>query len=176
MKSRALNILTVLNELYKKKERDRVLQIVETGTLRNISEEYAIGDGHSTLYIAEWVKDCPDTHFVSIDLDVRVCNQYLEALGLRDYVELVESDSLTYLANLTGEIDLFYLDSMNDADHIFKEYQLARTKLKAGGVIIIDDVVPYSPVIKKGHKVLPYLQKHGIKHHFISDQQIIIYE
>jgi predicted O-methyltransferase YrrM len=58
--------------------------------------------------------------------------------------------------------DVAYLDSDNDAQLILHEYFLARHLVKKGGLIMVDDVDMDSPVVLKGHAVVPWLDQHGI--------------
>lgn len=133
------------------------LAILETGTIRQESEEYRWNDGWSTLTFAENVRDHGGS-LTSIDLDVAAADRVLTRHGLRDHVTLIEGDSIRTLQEMQGSsFDLVLLDSDNDADLIMNEYHLVKPMVNTPGVIIVDDVVPGSPHVVKGHKLVPYL-------------------
>lgn len=136
------------------------LSILETGTIRQEAEEYRWNDGWSTVTFAENVRDYGGS-LISIDLDVAAADRVLTRLGLRDLVTLIEHDSVRTLSGMGGaSFDVVLLDSDNDADLIMNEYELAKPLVNTPGVIIVDDVVPGSPHVVKGHKLVPYLDAH----------------
>ena len=117
---RASKLVGLLNEY---KEKYGKFKIVETGTIRNASSRYKKDDGHSTKYICEFIQKNPDCTFCSIDLQTNVCNTYLKEKNLRQYVNLIQGNSLDVLPTLT--FDIAYLDSDNDSELIFKEFTIA---------------------------------------------------
>jgi predicted O-methyltransferase YrrM len=153
-----------------KSETGRQLVILETGCIRNISEQYIEGDGHSTRHIAEFITN---DIFYSVDLSTKICRQYLADLGLLSKVRLVESDSLEFLKRFRNIIDIAYLDSDNNSELIFKEYMLVLPKMNKGGFIIIDDAIPDSENVVKCHKVLPDIIEKGFNHEIINNQLFI---
>lgn len=156
-KSRMTAIIPYLNKL---KQTYPVLNILETGTIRNTAAEYVTGDGHSTVHIAEWVK-LHGGRFTSIDLYTGVADRYLSELGLRDNVTLVQSNSLLAIAAVTTPLHFVLLDSANNADLILAEFRLVAPKVVKGGIVMIDDVNMTSVSIVKGHKVVPYAREQG---------------
>ena len=143
--SRAKNIIKELEKLGENPT------IIETGTIRNTKQEYAEGDGHSTLHIARWIKENGGT-FHSIDLHIATSMKYITQLGLAKYVNYHQGNSLNVLPKLKG--DLYYLDSANDADLILEEFKLVEPHAKT---VIIDDVDPNNPELQKGLKVISYI-------------------
>ena len=160
MSAKSDQIVKLLNELKPK-------VIVETGTIRNVSKEHEQGDGHSTRFIAEWVKE-NGGEFISIDLKTSVCSEYLKMLGLAKYVILIEGNSLDVLPRL-GEIDFCYLDSENSPELILNEYKLVKSK-----VVMIDDCIEGSSVYRKGELLIPYLREQGINFDSLPTGQIVI--
>lgn len=159
MNPKAETIIRVLNE-------SRPRYIVETGTIRNI--EYEIGDGHSTRYIAEWVRDNGGV-FTSIDLDIEVSLIYLDENGLMPFVNLWQGNSLDLLPKIK-KIDFAYLDSDNDADLILNEFLIVWPKCK---VVMVDDCSMESEELMKGKKLIPYLIENNIKFETVGYQLII---
>lgn len=160
MSAKSDEIIKILNELKPK-------VIVETGTIRNISKEHEEGDGHSTRFIAEWVKK-NGGEFISIDLKTDVCLEYLKKLGLVKYVILIEGNSLDVLPRL-GKVDFCYLDSENLPDLILNEYKLVKAK-----IVMIDDCIEVSSIYRKGELLIPYLREKGINFEALSTGQIVI--
>src|SRR5687768_7990469 len=137
--SRATKLVELLVELESKLKRP--LFIIETGSIRNPSVEYEVGDGHSTKYIAEFIKNSQYKHkFVSVDLDTSVADQYLRELKLKSKVELVREDSLEYLEDLERTVDFAYLDSGDDPDLTWQEFILLESYLVEGSIVVVDDV------------------------------------
>jgi predicted O-methyltransferase YrrM len=160
---------------------DKPIRVVETGTIRDAREETGHGgDGWSTIYFAERHKRTAARYtndFVSIDLDTSIAESVLRARNLRNHVYLVrghsiwELASLAVAAGLNNQVyDVAFLDSDNDAKLIFHEFLIAQHLVRAGGLIIIDDVrMPHHPVgAFKGDIVWPYVQKHALKHHIVE--------
>jgi methyltransferase family protein len=137
---------------------NRPLFILETGTIRNISSNYHFGDGWSTLYIAQFVKNATLKHsFFSIDLKTDVCEHFLRSKGLIDYVNLIKNDSRQAIKKLDEEFDFVYLDSRNNADLVYEEYKLVLSKCRSDTLIIVDDFNANKP-----KKIIPDLQKKGV--------------
>ena len=132
-----MRIEGLINAIKERQEAKPFIFVVETGTIRNIN--YQEGDGHSTRFIAEMMR-FPDT-FISIDLNIKVCENYLKSLKLSDKVRLIQDDSRRILP-LLDNIDVAYLDSENDCELIYQEFGIVMQKMNPGGWIIIDDCHP----------------------------------
>lgn len=148
------------------------LSILETGTIRVDSEAHRQGDGWSTEAFA---RDCAKCYGVvtSIDLDVSVADQVLARLGLRDLVTLRQGYSIEWMAAMikAGQaFDVILLDSDNDPTLILHEYMLAEKLLRRPGLILVDDVVPGSTAIRKGEKLVPWLERER-PHAFVISQR-----
>lgn len=142
------------------------LRICETGSIRGDSVAYAEGDGWSTVLFAEEVR-AHGGSVVSIDLDVSVAVQVLAARDLDRYVTLVEGHSLDVLDQMLFSdpvelVDVLFLDSDNDADLILREFLIGRRLLRAGGLLLVDDVDMDSDGVVKGHQLVPWLDEHGV--------------
>lgn len=139
------------------------LAILETGTIRVDSDAHRQGDGWSTEAFA---RDCigrGEGSVTSIDLDVSVADKVLTRLSpnLRDLVTLRQGYSIEWMAAMLEagqKFDVILLDSDNDPTLILHEYMLAEKLLRRPGLILVDDVVPGSTTIRKGEKLIPWLQ------------------
>ena len=150
---------------------DELLIIVETGTIRNTGDDWKIGDGHSTVEIAEWNKD-RDGFFYSVDLNTDVCEKYLEELNLKDMVALIKEDSIEFLKRLKIYLPVHfaYLDSANDPDHCFKEFELVIKIMPKGAIILVDDCDPDANIVSKAQKVLQHCITNKLDYTIIENQ------
>lgn len=126
------------------------LNILETGCLRAAANR--IGDGHSTYYIARWVKK-NGGHFISIDnspASIAAARNYLSSQGLLSQVNLICEDSVAAIQKpllLAGSLDFALLDSAgiettvesaaNDLN--LREYQAVVKRLRQPAIVVIDD-------------------------------------
>ena len=116
--------------------------IVETGTVR---EDYNFeGDGCSTILFDNYISNKGGT-LISVDIDPVACKN---ARTVTTNAEVVEADSVEYLATLDGKVDLLYLDSFNiynwlddwkASAHHLKEIFAAKNVIKEGTLIVVDD-------------------------------------
>ena len=116
--------------------------IVETGTVR---EDYNFeGDGCSTVLFDNYIGHKGGT-LISVDIDPVACKN---ARTVTTNAEVVEADSVEYLATLDGKVDLLYLDSFNiynwlddweASGHHLKELFAAKNVIKDGTLIVVDD-------------------------------------
>jgi hypothetical protein len=118
---------------------DRPIRIVETGCMRDLSTTSEYSDGWSTLAIARWVKEHPESTFDSVDLSIgaiELAHTALEAEGLAKYCNFHLQDSLRYLGSLTWA-DFCFLDSSDGLEHGLQEFRLAASI--GAGIIVLDD-------------------------------------
>ena len=145
--------------------------IVETGTVR---EDYNFeGDGCSTVLFDNYIGKKGGT-LITVDIDPVACKN---ARTVTTNAEVVEADSVEYLATLDGKVDLLYLDSFNiynwlddwkASAHHLKEIFAAKNVIKEGTLIVVDDnlYVPNSEDSKrksgKGRIIHELMQSIGI--------------
>jgi hypothetical protein len=122
--------------------------IVETGTLH---EDNNWGAGMSTLIFGH-VAHMFGAHVYSVDIKQafidgarKITDKY------NDSITYTCQDSLVYLSNFPGKIDLLYLDSYDypmfphegdpklAQEHQFKEYLAAKNKLTKDSIVLLDD-------------------------------------
>lgn len=150
------------------------LTIVETGTIRNVGEEYKEGDGHSTEAICRWIRDQYDWHdFASIDTDTSVAEWYLGSLGLSDYVALLQGYGTDILPCIPV-IEFAYLDSENDAKNTMDEFVIIWPAVPVGGCVMVDDCSDESEELHKGDILMQYLRDNDIPFEHLSTNQIVI--
>ena len=142
------------NELFKRMKGEPKV-IVETGTIRN--ERNA--DGHSTIKFANYVIK-NGGHFSSVDNNLEAVELSRKLAALSSQVNIIHSDSLTFLSDFKQKIDVLYLDSANDKHLILKEAKMAMSKLKKDSIIMIDDAGKDANA-EKGDLVIPWLKENG---------------
>lgn len=126
--------------------------LVETGCVRTLTE-----GTESTLTIARLVRDSGT--FYSFELRPEHIATSRQVCGEFDrYVTYVEGDSVANLERLAaGElarVDFAFLDSANDGDHTWREFQALESSFVPGSVLICDDVL----WADKGRILAPHIQ------------------
>ena len=75
----------------------------------------------------------------------------IAALGMKDRVEFIQSDSISYLGSSEECFDFIFLDGAHTAAILFREIPLALEKLNPGGLILLHDFFPkHSPLWSDG--------------------------
>jgi len=127
--------------------------IVETGCIRKLDE-----GTESTLTIASLVRD--RGRFYSFELRPEHVAISRQCCGDVDrFVTYVEGDSVANLERLVADgtlarVDLAFLDSANDGEHIFREFKAIEDRLAPGAVLVVDDVL----WADKGQRLVPYIE------------------
>lgn len=159
-------ILTAELAAFRQRTGKIALDILEIGTIRRTGDEYADGDGWSTLV---WARDIQANggHFTAVDLHTEAADTVLTDNGLRKEAHLVTGYSVDIMGVMLmrGEtFDVIFLDSDNDPVLVMDEYFLARRLLTPHGLIIADDVDQGPDDVRKGDRLIPYLTERGQKH------------
>lgn len=145
------------------------VNIIETGTSRFGASE-PIGDGAFTIILGDYIRDMKGSNFYSVDISSEALAKAAEALGpSRDFVNLINEDSVTFLKNFKEPIDFLYLDSYDldienpipSQHHHLKEIIAAYPNLTKKSVVMIDDCG--FPNGGKGKYVIEYLLARGWK-------------
>ncbi len=146
----------VLPDLVKQllNDSDHPLVIIETGCIRNLNE-----GTDSTLLISSVLKDSGQFYTFELEPDhIEICK---ELCGENNaYINYVQGDSVTNLREYVRsgkleKIDLAFLDSVNDGDHIWKEFKEVEAQIQPGGYVVVDDVL----WADKGRVILPFLEQ-----------------
>ncbi len=96
-------------------------------------------------------------HLYTLEIDprrVRECRENLKKVGLEKTVTCIEGDALKTLATLEGEFDFVFIDAVK-RDYL-KYLKLIEPKLKAGAVIVGDNVIRSAGAMKD---FLEYIQE-----------------
>lgn len=127
--------------------------LLETGSIRKLDE-----GTESTLTIASTLLD--RGVFYSFELRPEHIAISRECCGEFDrYVIYVEGDSVANLKDYVASgklerIDFAFLDSANDGDHIWNEFQAIEGSFVPGSIMVCDDVVHAD----KGRVLVPYIE------------------
>lgn len=158
------------------------ITIVETGCIRNTTEESKFGDGWSTVNWEYYAKKTGSKVYV-VDIDENHLNQAKKIVPPSEFVEYTQDDSVNYIANFPGKIDLLFLDSFDYCgdeenikachNHSLNEVFAAWNKLNDGAFILIDDVFN-DKWEGKGKLSIPYLLSAGFKLVYFTDSQVLL--
>lgn len=88
-------------------------------------------------------------HLFTLEIDpelVKACRENILKAGLEKTITCIEGDALKTLAELEGEFDFVFLDAVKK--DYFKYLKLLEPKLKAGAVIVADNVIQSAEAMK----------------------------
>jgi len=138
--------------------------IVETGCVRAFEDWSA---GYSSYLFGTYLTARQAGHLHSVDCsseNLRRAQAILTPFVARS--TLHESDSVRWLENYSGRIDVLYLDSMDVGvagyeEHALAEARAAFSKLHSDSLVLLDDTVWDEGWSGKGAKVVPWLTQQG---------------
>ena len=139
--------------------------VVETGVIR--AEEDWAGAGFFT-YLAGAYLHRVGGHLHAVDITPQHCEfarTWTKVFGRT--VEVHQLDSVKFLRDFEGAIDVLYLDSLdttepNHAQHAFQEIEAAIPKLHDQSLIVFDDTPWQSGKwVGKGKTAVPFLLQNG---------------
>ena len=139
-------------------------QIVETGCVRS-SEDWSAG--YSTYVLGAYLDGRRTGKLISVDINPKNCRTARELCRpWGERVQVVESDSLAYLAARQDPIDVLYLDSLDcedprHASHGLAEVQAAEKLLAEDAIVGFDDTVWSGAWKGKGGLGVSYLLERG---------------
>ena len=170
-------VIDILENTY-----DSPITIVETGCIRNVTEESKFGDGWSTLNWEYYCKKTESKVYV-VDINEDHLNQSMKIVPPSKYVEYAKDDSINYLRNFDKKIDLLFLDSFDfcgDSEnirachnHCLNEAKAAWDKLNDNCFVLIDDVFD-NRWAGKGELAIPYLLENGFELAYYMDSQVLL--
>lgn len=102
--------------------------------------------GYSTVWLASAARILGG-RVVSLEQDpgkIEVWRRNIADAGLEEWVELVAGDAKETLPDLEDGFDVVFLDAWKDDYEVL--FELARTKLDPGGVVVADNVTTSSTV------------------------------
>ncbi|MHC4572551.1 MAG: glycosyltransferase [Planctomycetota bacterium] len=168
------NLIDALDEL-KERFPNVHLGAIETGTIRTFHAA-----GSSTYCISRALGG--EGRLTSVDISsdsIRISKNFCHDIS---NVEWVESDSITYLAELRGrEFHFAFLDSENDKDTVFKEFCLLIPVMVQNSILIIDDAgitrdggrIDSTVPAQKGHKVWRFLKSCGAEFEILGTPNVV---
>lgn len=172
-----LKVIEILEQTY-----SEPIVIVETGCIRNTTEESKFGDGWSTLNWEYYAKKTNSKVYV-VDIDQNHINKSIEIVPPSQFVEYTKDDSVNYLQNFDKKIDLLFADSYDYCgdeenirkchNHSLNEIKAAWDKLNDSCFILIDDVFN-TDWAGKGALSIPYLLSNGFELAYFIDSQVLL--
>lgn len=172
-----IKVIEILEQVY-----NQPITIVETGCIRNTTEESKFGDGWSTLNWEYYAKLNNSKVYV-VDIDENHLKKSKEVVPESEWVHYTKDDSVNYLKHFDKKIDLLFLDSYDycgDEENIRKCHQhslneliAAWDKLNDQCYILIDDVFN-NQWDGKGKLSIPYLLENGFEVVYYIDSQVLL--
>lgn len=158
------------------------LVMVETGCIRNTTEESKFGDGWSTVNW-EYVAKETDSVVYVVDIDENHLSKSKQIVPESKYIVYTKQDSIEFLQNFDKKIDFLFLDSYDycgDEEnvrrchvHQLNEVKAAMDKLNDKCLVLIDDVFDTN-WNGKGKLSIPYLLENGFKVLHLLDNQVLL--
>ena len=158
------------------------ITIVETGCIRNVTEESKFGDGWSTLNWEYYAKKTGSKVYV-VDISEHHISQSKKIVPESEHVTYTQDDSVHYLQEFDKKIDLLFLDSFDYCgdeenirachNHSLNEIKAAWNKLNNSCFILIDDVFD-NTWAGKGQLSIPYLLSNGFELVYFTDSQVLL--
>ena len=158
------------------------ITIVETGCIRNTTDESKFGDGWSTLNWDYYAKKTDSKVYV-VDIDENHLRKSKEVVPSSEYVTYTKDDSINYLKNFSKKIDLLFLDSYDYCgdeenirkchEHSLNEIIAAWDKLNDKCFVLIDDIFN-NEWEGKGKLSVPYLINNGFEVVYYQDSQVLL--
>jgi predicted O-methyltransferase YrrM len=103
--------------------------------------------GYSTLWLAAGVRQLGG-RVLSLELDPAKCEAWRRNVadaGLVDWAELLPGDALELLPGFDDVFDVVFLDA--EKDDYERLFELARTKLEPGAVVIADNILSHAETL-----------------------------
>jgi caffeoyl-CoA O-methyltransferase len=103
--------------------------------------------GYSTIWLAAGVRQLGG-RVLSLELDSAKCEAWRRNVadaGLEDWAELLTGDALELLPGIDDVFDVVFLDA--EKDDYERLFELARTKLEPGAVVIADNVLSHAETL-----------------------------
>ncbi len=100
--------------------------------------------GYSTIWLAAGARHLGG-RVLSLEHDPAKCEAWrrnVEEAGLTEWAELVEGDAFETLPGIDDVFDVVFLDA--EKDDYERLFQLARTKLEPGALVIADNVLSHA--------------------------------
>jgi hypothetical protein len=155
---------------------NRPPKIVETGCIR-ADNDWA-GAGYSTFLFGLFAHRLGG-NLLSIDLSSASVNYAARVCATLPSVTMLCSDSVKAISELSGPVDLFYLDSMDanipgHEEHGLNEAKQSVQKISNDGLIVFDDTVKDgSRFLGKGALAVPWLLDNGWEIIFMGHQIVL---
>ena len=106
--------------------------------------------GYSAICFAEGLADGGHIHTIDKNPEVAdIANSYFLEAGLENMIIRYEGDALEVIPNMKDTFDLIFLDA--DKENYPEYLALSKTKLKANGLLLVDNTLWGGKVLHKAH-------------------------
>ncbi len=133
-------LLSMISHLAIGNQEGNTCRILEIGTYT----------GYSALCLAEGLKAGGLLYTIEINPEViEIARKYFALSVYKDQIISLSGDAALLIPELKEEFDLVFIDADKKRNLIY--YELALSKLKKGGIILVDNVLWYGKVISDAH-------------------------
>jgi caffeoyl-CoA O-methyltransferase len=118
------NFLTMISQMI------RPEYILEIGTYT----------GYSAICLAKGLNDGGKLITIDISMEYNyLVEKYIKSSGFEDRIQVFTGDAKTIIPELDDQIDLVFIDA--DKEAYISYYDMVKTKMKPGGIILADNVL-----------------------------------
>ena len=96
--------------------------------------------GYSAICLAQGLQNNGQLHTIEINEELKsICEKYFKIANLQSKIKLHVGDAITIIPKMKYVFDIIFIDA--DKKNYLKYYELALSKIKTGGYILIDNVL-----------------------------------
>ncbi len=96
--------------------------------------------GYSAICLAQGLQKNGQLHTIEINEELKsICEKYFKIANLQSKIKLHVGDAITIIPKMKYVFDIIFIDA--DKKNYLKYYELALSKIKTGGYILIDNVL-----------------------------------
>ena len=137
---RETNLKTTMPRMLSGKTQGKFLEMISLMIKPERILEIGTFTGYSALCLARGLKPGGQLYTIESNEEMEeIIRKYIDSSDIGDRIKLVIGDALNEIPKLNETFDLVFIDA--DKEQYIEYYNLAKAKLKPGGIIIADNVL-----------------------------------
>jgi len=137
---RETNIKTTMPRMLSGKVQGKFLEMISTMINPDRILEIGTFTGYSAICLAKGLKSEGLIYTIESNDELEeIIRKYIEKSGMSNRITLIIGDALAEIPKLDSSFDLVFIDA--DKEQYLQYYNLAKTKLRSGGFILVDNVL-----------------------------------
>ncbi len=138
--NRETNLKTTMPRMLSGKVQGKFLEMVSLMIKPKRILEIGTFTGYSAICLAKGLTEDGKIYTLESNEELEyIIRKYISKAQLSNKIELIIGDALTEIPKLTDFFDLVFIDA--DKEEYIKYYNLAKSKLKPNGFILVDNVL-----------------------------------